>query len=399
MKSTLTAVIVAVSCGANAPAEGVRLADSMQDVKKLPVLNELPDPFLMNSGKRVRTREDWAKRRGEIIESLTHYEYGHMPPLSGAISAEITEAKPIFDGGSTKTRGTLSFGPGNKLQMRVGLYVPTTKKGPFPVVLAIEPVWMQHLEPVARLVNEHGYIFAGYERHDLDRDDDDRSDGVHPLYSDYDWASLAVWAWGAMRVVDYLHTLDEVDTAHIALTGHSRAGKTALLAGALDERITLTVPHASGAGGSGSYRILGESSESLAAITDPKRFHYWFHPRLAFFAGSESRLPFDQHFLKALVAPRGLLAVEGLEDAWANPLGTQQMHVATQPVYNFLGASDKIGIYYRCGGHDTVNDDWEALLEFADHIFFGKPTTRNFDQRPFPNEKPGFTWTTPITVH
>jgi hypothetical protein len=163
--------------------------------------------------------------------------------------------------------------------------------------------------------------------------------------------------------VDYLETLPEADKTRIAVTGHSRGGKAALLAGALDERIALTAPNNSGCMGAGCTRVPhdGESLERIASV-----FPYWFSTRLAEFVGRETRLPFDQHSVKALVAPRALLSTEGLEDRWANPDGAQLTHDAAKPVFDFLGASDKIGIVFRPGGHGHTPEDWTTLLDFAD---------------------------------
>ena len=333
----------------------------------------LPNPLVMNDGTPVTTPERWQQRRAEIIDLLLTYEYGHMPPPPGTVPSGEETVEHIDDAGAELYRATLLLGPNHEVPLHIGMYIPTGRSGPFPVVLAVEPVWQDHLRPVAKLVVEAGYIFAGYERHDLDQDNADRSDGLHPLYPDYDWASLAVWAWGAMRVVDYLEQVEPADAARIVLTGHSRAGKVALLAGALDQRIALTVPHASGAGGAGSYRVVEDGVETLALITDPERFHYWFHPRLAEFAGREDELPFDQHFLRALVAPRSVLSIDGLEDQWANPEGTQTMQAAAEPVFALLEAADKNLAYFRPGGHDTTMDDWIVLLAVADHVLRGTP--------------------------
>src|SRR5207237_3161290 len=120
-----------------------------------------------------------------------------------------------------------------------------------------------------------------------------------------------------------------------------------LLAGAMDGRIALTVPNNSGCGGAGCYRYQAEKSEDIAAIT--KSFPFWFVPRFQEFIGKVDRLPFDQHSVKALIAPRALLTNEALGDLWANPSGTQRTYLAATPVFDFLGARDKIGIYLRQG--------------------------------------------------
>ena len=388
-------VFLAILCGLAA-----RAGAELPEVADLPVVEGLPNPFMMNDGSRVESREDWAKRRTEIAEIIQFYEYGHIPPAPGNVELKQMRSVSMFDGTARLYRGEIVLGPGQKLRARVSFYVPEGQQGPFPVVLNMSPVMDPRMRRIAKRYIERGYILAGFERHDFDQESADRSDGVHPLYPAYDMATVAAWGWGAQRVVDYLLTRDDVDPRYIAITGHSRAGKAALFAGALDERITLVAPAGSGAGGAGSYRILGDlekESESLDAITDPKRWHYWFHPRLRTFAGKEDRLPFDQHFVKALVAPRALLALEGLSDFWANPFGTQQTTVAAQPVFDFLGASKKNGIYYRRGGHSMTGQDWMALLDYADLQFFGKPTTRDFYRLPFPDAEKPFSWTAPGT--
>ncbi len=333
----------------------------------------LPNPLVMSDGTPVTTAEQWQQRRKEITDMILTIEYGHLPPPPEKIPAKEESIERIDEVGADLHRITLHLGPNHEVPLHVGLYVPAGGTGPYPVVLAVEPVWEEHLRPVAKTVVEAGYIFAGYQRHDLDRDDADRSDGLHPLYPQYDWASLAVWAWGVMRVVDYLEHVDTVDINRIALTGHSRAGKVALLAGALDPRIALTVPHGSGAGGAGSFLIVEDGVETLELITEPERFHYWFCPRLASFAGRETELPFDQHFLRALVAPRAVASIDGLEDEWANPKGTRAMRAAAQPVFDLLHAPENNLAYFRPGGHDTTPEDWTVLIALANHFFNQSP--------------------------
>ncbi|HEX2948441.1 MAG TPA: acetylxylan esterase [Armatimonadota bacterium] len=205
--------------------------------------------------------------------------------------------------------------------------------------------------------------------------------GLHATFPDDDFGALAGWAWGYHRVVDLLQQLPYIDATRIAVTGHSRGGKTALLAGATDERIALTVPNNSGCGGAGCYRFVDDGGEHLEDIL--RQFAFWFSPRLAEYLHREDELPFDQHSLKALVAPRALLCTEALGDHWASPRGTRLTHDATRDVYRFLNAEHRIGIWYREGGHAQRLPDWEVLLDFADVQFYGKPATRNYDLNPW----------------
>jgi len=369
-------------------------ASEMPTVEELPDIKKLPDPFLMNNGKRVKSKSDWAKRRKEIKAMMLYYQYGHMPPAPKNVTAKVLSSETVYDGGATKKHILLSMGPGKKVKVNVGIIIPKGK-GPFPVILKNDSGIFK--VPIAEDVVKRGYIVADYNRTDLDPDRKTAVGPAQQAYPDYDWATLSVWAWGGMRVIDYLLTLDVVDKKRIAFTGHSRGGKTALLAGALDERIALVVPNGSGCGGAGCYRFEGEKPESLEQITQPRRFSYWFHPRFRDFADKETKLPFDQHFLKALVAPRSLISVDALGDLWANPYGTQQSHRGTQPVFDYLGAGDKLGIYYRKGGHAQNKDDWRTLVDFADKIFFGKISAsgKRFDKLPFADAPKPFSWSAP----
>ncbi|MBK7495007.1 MAG: hypothetical protein IPI28_06260 [Candidatus Omnitrophica bacterium] len=140
------------------------------------------------------------------------------------------------------------------------------------------------------------------------------------------------------------------------------------------------------AAGAGCYRIQGEKSETLAQITDPQRFSYWFHPRFREFADKETRIPFDQHFLKALVAPRALLSTDAYGDLWANPAGTQATYLAAQPVFDLLGVPQNNAIHFRQGKHEQNAEDWTALIDYADQVFSGKANGVDFKKLPFPGQ-------------
>jgi len=364
----------------------------MPGIDKLPVIQELPDPFLMNNGKRIAGKRDWRMRRDELKAMLLYYEYGHLPPKPDFLSAKEQASKRLEGTGATEKTLLLSTGPGGKISYRLILTIPAGK-GPFPVIVKGDLCWGRVAPEIAADASRRGYLIAEFDRTEIAPDSADRTKGVHPLYPQQDWSTLGAWAWGFHRTVDYLWTLSYVDRKRIAITGHSRGGKAALLAGALDERIALTAPNASGCGGAGCYRVQGEKSEDIAAITN--RFPYWFHPRFKDFVGQVDRLPFDQHSLKALVAPRALLNTESLDDLWANPLGTLVSLDAARKVYEYLGAVGKTGIHFRKGKHAQNEEDWKALLDFADLQFFKKSVGTKFDERPFAETPAAFSWSVP----
>ncbi|MDQ3438866.1 MAG: S9 family peptidase, partial [Planctomycetota bacterium] len=208
-----------------------------------------------------------------------------------------------------------------------------------------------------------------------------------------DFGALAAWAWGYHRAIHLLVALPQVDKQKIAITGHSRGGKAVLLAGVTDERVALTAPNNSGCGGAGCYRVQGPKSEDLARILTV--FPFWFTPRLKEFIGRENELPFDQHSVKALVAPRALLTTEALADYNANPAGTLQSHRAAREVYAFLGQPDRIAIDFREGGHEHGPADFMVLLDFADQVLLNKPLRRDWNANPFPDHPAAYTWTAP----
>jgi hypothetical protein len=398
-KVVLSLVLGAITLlrGSAAAAPG---AADLPSVDQLPVIGELPDPFLMKDGSRVKTAADWTRRREELKNLIQYYEYGHLPPPLPVTARELSSGKNEALGATEKHLVLAIASGGKKVEYHLDLTIPLDKPGPLPVIVKGDLAWgkvtVKASENAVKEIVRRGYILAEFNREEVAPDKDDRTTGVYTLYPDCDWGAEAAWAWGFHRTIDYLLTLACVDRRHIAVTGHSRGGKAALLAGAMDERIALTAPNGSGCGGAGSCRVRGPKSEGIENIL--KKFPFWFHPRFKDFIGKENRLPFDQHSVKALVAPRALVSTEGLGDLWANPEGTQATYLAAREVFRFLGAEEKIGIHFREGKHEQNETDWMALLDFADKVFFGKTGTRKFDQPAFPDSGKQFSWSAPAAA-
>lgn len=380
--------VVAAAAGCTQEKKMVALAG----VGELKSVKELPNPFVFNDGSAVKSRSDWEKRRGEIREAVLFYEYGQMPGGPGNVKGKEISLEERSAIGAVEKQVELTMGPGVEVATKVIVTMPKGK-GPFPVIICGDMCWGRVKEGIVGEVVRRGYALVEFDRTDFAPDKNDRTKGALAAYPGWDWAAISAWAWGYHRVVDYLEKQDFADAKRIAITGHSRGGKAALLAGATDERIALTNPNNSGCGGAGCYRFQAEKSEDIGAIT--KNFPFWFVPRFREFIGRVDLLPFDQHSVKALVAPRALLQTEALEDLWANPEGTQATHMAAKEVYRFLGAEDRIGIYFRDGKHEHNEGDWEVLLDFADQQFFGKASYRNYVQLAFWSSAKRFSWTAP----
>ncbi|HEY3280645.1 MAG TPA: acetylxylan esterase [Armatimonadota bacterium] len=366
-------------------------AKELPKVEALPQVRELPDPFLFMDGKRVKSRGSWAARRAELKELVQHYAYGTLPPTTGRVKA-VEDSSSRLESGATERKLTLAVDPGRKLLVHLVLTVPQGP-GPFPTIVDGDLCWGRVAPNIVTEATSRGYALAEFDRTDLAIDENKRTGGLYSLYPEGDFGAISAWAWGFHRVVDYLRTLRFVDSRRIAITGHSRGGKAALLAGALDDRVALVAPNNSGCMGAGCCRFpnQGETVERITSV-----FPYWFSPTLKQFVKQEDRLPFDQHSLKALVAPRPLLSTEGLEDNWANQPGTQLTYQAAREVYRFLGVPEKIGIVFRPGGHAHSLPDWQSLLDFADWQLLGKQPTRRFDQLHYPDASAGgYTWRAP----
>ncbi len=365
------------------------------ELKSFSVQKDLPDPFIKPDGTRLTKKSEWNQQRNYFRELLLYYQYGTIPQAPIDLKIELLSEREILDGQATLSNYRLHLNPYPNLKLQVGLTLPKGE-GPFPVIIKNESRLGPH-PPILKEIIQRGYALCEYVNADLDPDKKDTLGPAQAQFPDHDWGTLAVWAWGGIRTVDFLMTQKKIDQQKIIVTGHSRGGKTALLHGALDRRVALVNTNGSGAGGSGSYRAQGPRSETLELITQPKRFGYWFGPRFRSFADQESKLPFDQHFLAALIAPRALLATEAKKDLWASPSGTQETIRAAREIYNFFGASRKVGMVLREGKHNQNAEDWRSLLDFSDIVLRNKkdiPKER-FYEEPFPDLPRKFSWKAP----
>jgi hypothetical protein len=238
----------------------------------------------------------------------------------------------------------------------------------------------------------HGYAYVTFNNNDCGEDTTLRNaDGswafrntrFYPAYPGYDWALLRGWAWGVSRIIDYLVTDPAIDKTKLIVSGVSRTGKSALVAGAFDDRIALVAPVASSGGGTPAFRFSGAEHGGNEGLTEMmKKYPNWFSPHLHEFWGQVERLPFDQHWFIALAAPRPFIALEGTKDPNVNHNGVKQSWLAAQPAYALFGATDKLGMNWTERPHGMVQGDWDGLLAFADKFLLGKKVERRFDQMP-----------------
>ncbi len=374
-------------------------ADIFPAVGELPVHAGLPDPFLKVDGTRVTTKTEWKQQREYLKRMLEHYQYGHLPPAPEKVRWVTDSKTTYFDGKAEQRLGRVVVEhQGEVLEIRAGLIRPVGT-GPFPVIiknanylfdydLIDDPKRIQKYAKQQRLKVEsdafraavqRGYAIVKFYREDVlpDRTSSGQETFLK-MFPDFDGGCIAAWAWGTSRLVDIVLTKSWCKPDAITVTGHSRGGKTALCAGIYDERITLTAPNSSGAGGTASWLHFEKNQPRQTIAVHAANHAYWWNPRLFDFVGKEKHLPFDAHTAKLLIAPRALLNTHATEDFWANPYGTAITFEAAQKVFDWLNVAENQGIHWRTGEHQQDFEDWLALLDFADQLFFDRPSNREF---------------------
>jgi hypothetical protein len=386
------------------------------DPAQLPSKPEPPDLLSMLDGQKITTREQWfEQRRPELKALFQRYMYGWFPaPVEVQGTVTYTDAR-FFDGKATLKLVTLKLAVEGAPSIHMLMVIPNHRSAPAPVFLGMNfsgnhrlvsdthvPLptsWM----PSGKDVTDHkalasgrgadvhvweleqsidrGYAVATYYCGDVEPDTTNAVGGVretiHVPAAPDNWGTIAAWAWGLQRAVDYLVTDNDIDRKHVALVGHSRLGKAAMLAGAFDDRVALVAPLQAGCGGTAPSRgTVGESVERINTS-----FPHWFCSEFKKFNTEPGRLPFDQDALVALCAPRPVLFAAAVEDTWANPAGAFDMLKSADKVYRFVGAEglsaqtmpetnrlvdSNLGFFIRPGKHSMTKLDWQHFLDFAD---------------------------------
>ena len=335
-----------------------RTGELPPDFSRMPSTSGLPDPLLLD-GYPITTQAQWEQKKEQIRDRYQYWISGYRPPAPESFRTAVVSERT--ENGVKIQLIELRFGPDDQAKMTFELLIPPGT-GPFPVYMT---QWNHR--NWAQLALRRGYIACIY----AGGDSKDDTQAYQALYPDYDFSCLMRRAWGASRVIDYLYTRPEVNTAQIAITGHSRNGKQSLWAAAFDERITAVVSSSCGTGGMTPFRYsdpqyCNQTLDDIAA-----GFPQWFHPRMRFFFGKEDKLPVDQNLLLSLIAPRALLLHYSMVERQLNPWVCEQCYLSVRNVYSFLDVEEKIGIFPRYGEHAVMTRDVEQCIDFLD-IQFGR---------------------------
>lgn len=380
----------------------------------------LPDLLLAADGKRITDSKDWTKkRRPEILKLIEETEFGKRPPAPKNMSFDVFDkGTPAFNGKARRKQVTIYFDktdPQHKMELLI--YLPAAAKGKVPLLLNISfsapnqiiddpgvkigETWnptegkkikadrpSQFGKMNVEQFIEAGFGFATVYYGDIEPDfKDGIKYGIRGKYlepgktqpADNEWGAISAWAWGLSRAMDYFEKDKQIDARRIAVQGASRLGKTVLWTGVSDPRFKMVIASISGEGGAALARR--NYGETIGHITDPSRYYYQFAPNYHKYSNKANELPFDAHFLVALMAPRPLLLQTGSTDYWSDPKGEFLSAIEATRVYKLFGESgvettempkpndtsllmNKLGYYMHDGGHTVLPEDWKRFIEY-----------------------------------
>lgn len=382
---------------------------------------ELPSLFKTNAGRLAGTPGEWRdERRPEIMEMLAAQQFGRTPDVDVRVAFDVWDSGvPAYDGKAIRKQATINLSNDHgEAAIDVVTYTPANADGPSPVLLSVlfNPVVLSVEDEGVKAVD--GWITTdgdprrvpAAEARAFGKTDVaaymDAGIGLALVYygqiepdfaggaplgvraltgaeanaerTSDEWGSIGAWSWGVSRIIDYLESDLAVDSRRIALMGFSRLGKTALWAAAQDLRIAAVIDCCSGLGGQSLFRR--NYGETIAHITAPGSYGYWFAPAFADYADDPERAAFDAHFLLAALAPRPVLLINGHQDSWADPYGAFLAARAASPAWTVLGgeglgqeapfpqldthAGDDLRYFIHDGGHGSAPADQAAILDF-----------------------------------
>lgn len=388
----LTTIIMVAIAGPVFASEVLPMFDisGLVSVEELPKNDALPDPFTFFNGSKVESKAEWYERAEEIRKLYQYYMYGVWPD---AAHEQVSYSIAGNDMQITVEKD------GKQVSFPVAFHVPDPDKVPmpengYPVIIAF--LWFAQVQ----YANERGYAVITLNTQHIAADNLSRSGVFYELYPyGQKWqeqtGALMAWAWGVSKVIDALENgaKDQlnINPEYSIAAGVSRWGKAAAVAGAFDQRIKVTVPACSGAGGMAAFRYVSEgkaydysalgidkpykmtANEPLGSLQSSAERH-WFNDNFLKFKHVDY-LPFDQHLLAALCADANrYLFITGsyLYEDWTNPPAMWFTYLAARKVLDHLGISDHIAVRLHREGHMITDGDLVYLLDFCDHHFYGK---------------------------
>ena len=430
LKKIFTSVVTVCTGILGAASAGNSSWMPSYDESKVPSY-ALPELLECKDGRVVTSADEWKNiRRPEILADFEKLLYGRIPEKAVKVEYELLgEKKDAVNGKAVRKEVRIHFTGKNqqKFYLDILLYLPSKASGKVPVFVGLnfkgnhavekdpdlrltglkydpsakgmqsaekERGSRAHRFPLETII-DRGYALATACYHDIFPDRKDGwQDSIYTLfYSKKElknpprekYSAIGAWSWGLSRIMDYLETVPQIDPAKAVVFGHSRLGKTSLWAGANDLRFKLICANDSGSGGAAlTRRLFGETLYSMFFVRSAPG-NWWFVSGLKPYAdGKVDQLPFDQHMLIALAAPRAIAVHSATEDLWADPkgeflsayhagkvfelYGKEPLKTAEMPAPETPVGSD-VSYFLRTGKHELLLADWLHYLDMADRIF------------------------------
>lgn len=350
----------------------------------------------MNLLDEIKKRElPPLKSREEMMEIMQREVYGYLPRVdfSTAVSEPQIVGSRFCCGRVEQSFVTMTITVGSSAHsFRIDRLLHNDgKKRPLVLHANFHPMSGSRYFPIEEM-SEYDADFLLFNYTDVTSDDSDFSTGLAPLLlpngqdGDSVCGKIGIWAWAAMRVLDYGITLPGTDRDNIAIVGHSRLGKTALYTAMLDERFKFAFSNAAGCagdalahGGSGLGRseFTHEKGELISDIV--RVFPYWFCKNYRKYADKNFSDEFDQHYLLATISPRYVMVGSCDLDAWADPNSEQLCALAASEAWQRQGMDGLVGgdDRYLCAGESLIDGHVGYFMIHSNH-FLSRHSWRRF---------------------
>lgn len=365
-------------------------------MRKVEFLGKMPDPFKKADGTRM-TPDEWQEKRDEIRDMIVDMEYGGMPPRPEYVDFERIN---VGHGGQTTTWYRVKAGKKDKyVTFNLEIMKNESDEVAYPVLLTGDGCYQSLESDTMAEAYKRGYVVAKFNRLDFANDTKERKGPLYEVYPEQStFTAISAWAWGYSVCMDVFEQLPFTDATEVGITGHSRGGKTVMLAATVDERIKYVCPNNSGCHGAVSHRCYvtkqgdmeDRVSERISNMV--QSFPTWMGPKLWDYVDNEDKLPYDMHYFGALIAPRYYLQCEGMQDYWINPIGAWQNFCAVKECYKYLGCGDHAAAWFRPGAHRHKLPDFTEFMDFMDKARAGFPLAEHLQINPYPEIEKNFEW-------
>lgn len=376
---------------------------------------KMPDPFLKENGTRM-TPDEWNCQRDSLRNFIVDFEFGGMPPRPEVVEIEyLNDFRRAEPGHESSNWIRIHAGTRERqitfcLEMFIpyvdgispggpnGIWMPLTQDEKYPIILTGDGCYTNMDTQVISEITGRGFIAARFNRLEIASDSGKkRSQGaIYGLYPG-DYSAISAWAWGYMVCMDAFEKISYTDETEVGITGHSRGGKTVLLAATVDERIKYVCPNNSGCHGANSHRCEVPAQNGVSRRTETlsdmlNNLNSWMGLKLEPYRNHVEDLPYDMHYFGALIAPRYYLQCEGMQDYWINPIGAWQNFMAVKECYKYLGCEDHAGAWFRPGFHRHGVPDFHEFIDFIIRSREGLPLSEHLQIDPYPDIEQNFEW-------